>query len=182
MSPCPCSTGTAWGTGWPTASSRSAIRSRTSFPLRIDVKHDPFLDDRLRVANLPEEPQTLTVKNPASGAEKQVKIALFRKAGEVAGARRAVSEIVKWLNYVTDNRVADAGRGPVGIGQSGARQHLGPLRSRDQPAGDAAEGRDPGSGQCLDRHRPGRPERLASTPRSSPACGRSAAPMAPSRR
>src|SRR5499426_403596 len=76
-----------------------------SLPLRIDVKHDPFLDDRLRVANLPEEPQTLTVKNSVSGAEKQLKIALFRKAGEVAGARRAVSEIVKWLNHVTDNRV-----------------------------------------------------------------------------
>ncbi len=76
-----------------------------NLPLRIDVKHDPFLDDRLRVANLPEEPQALTVRNSASGAEKQLKLALFRKAGEVAGARRAVSEIVKWLNYVTDNRV-----------------------------------------------------------------------------
>jgi peptidoglycan/LPS O-acetylase OafA/YrhL len=32
-------------------------------------------------------------------------LALFRKAGEVAGARRAVSEIVKWLNHVTDNRM-----------------------------------------------------------------------------
>ena len=53
------------------------------------MKHDPFLDERLRVANLPEEPQTLTVRNPVSGAEKQLKIALFRKAGEVAGARRA---------------------------------------------------------------------------------------------
>jgi transketolase len=74
-------------------------------PLRIDVKHDPFRDDRLRVANLPEEPQTLTVRNAVSGAEKQLKIALFRKAGEVAGARRGISEMVKWLNYVTDNRV-----------------------------------------------------------------------------
>jgi transketolase len=74
-------------------------------PLRVDVKHDPFLDDRLRVANLPEEPQTLTVRNAISGAEKQLKIALFRKAGEVAGARRGISEIVKWLNYVTDNRM-----------------------------------------------------------------------------
>jgi transketolase len=74
-------------------------------PLRIDVKRDPFLDDRLRVANLPEAPQTLTVKNPVSGADKEVKIALFRKAGEVAGARRGVSEIIKWLNYVTGNRV-----------------------------------------------------------------------------
>jgi transketolase len=78
---------------------------RDDLPLRIDVKHDPFLDDRLRVANLPEEPQTLTVRNPVSGAEKQLKVALFRKAGEVAGARRGISEIVKWLNHVTDHRV-----------------------------------------------------------------------------
>ena len=28
---------------------------KDEFPLRIDVKTDPFLDDRLRVANLPEE-------------------------------------------------------------------------------------------------------------------------------
>jgi transketolase len=73
--------------------------------LRVDAKHDPFLDERLRVANLPEEPQTLTVRNPVSGAEKQLKIALFRKAGEVAGARRGISEMVKWINHVTDNRV-----------------------------------------------------------------------------
>lgn len=78
---------------------------KDEFPVRIDVKRDPFLDERLLVANLPEDPQTVTVKNAASGAEKQLKIALFRKAGEVAGARRAVSEIVKWLNYVTENRV-----------------------------------------------------------------------------
>jgi transketolase len=73
--------------------------------VRVDVKHDPFLDERLRVANLPDEPQTLTVRNPLSGQEKQLKVALFRKAGEVAGARRGISEIVKWLNYVTENRV-----------------------------------------------------------------------------
>ena len=72
--------------------------------VRIDVKRDPFLDERLRVANLPEETQTLTIKNSISGAEKQVKVALFRKYGEVAGARRGISEIVKWLNYVTENR------------------------------------------------------------------------------
>jgi transketolase len=78
---------------------------KDDLPMRADVKHDPFLDDRLRVANLPEEPQTLTVRNAISGVEKQLKIALFRKGGEVAGARRAVSEIVKWANYVTDNRL-----------------------------------------------------------------------------
>src|SRR6516164_2001301 len=77
---------------------------KDQFPVRIDVKHDPFLDERLRVANLPEELQTLKVKNAASGAEKEVKIALFRKYGETAGARRGISEVIKWLNYVTDNR------------------------------------------------------------------------------
>ena len=77
---------------------------KDNLKVRIDVKRDPFLDDRLRVANLPEEPQTLGVKNSVSGAEKQIKVALFRKYGEVAGARRAISEIIKWLNYVTGNR------------------------------------------------------------------------------
>jgi transketolase len=78
---------------------------RDDYPVRIDTGHDPFLDERLRVANLPAEPETVTVTNPVSGAEKQVNVALFRKAGEPAGARRAISEIVKWLNYVTGNRV-----------------------------------------------------------------------------
>ena len=73
-------------------------------PLRIAADRDPFLDDRLRVDNLPVEPQKVTVRNRVSGAEKQVDIALFRKPGEAAGARRAVSEIVKWMNYVTENR------------------------------------------------------------------------------
>jgi transketolase len=77
---------------------------KDEIPLRVEVKRDPFLDERLRVKNLPEELQTVTVKNAVSGAEKQVKVALFRKYGEVAGARRAVSEIVKWLNVVTGNR------------------------------------------------------------------------------
>ena len=72
--------------------------------VRIDVKHDPFLDDRLRVANLPREPQKLSVTNPISGKQKEVGIALFRKPGEATGARRAISEIIKWMNYVTDNR------------------------------------------------------------------------------
>ena len=73
-------------------------------PLRIDTKKDPFLDDRLRVANIPREPRKVHVKNRLSGAEKEVGITLFRKPGEVAGTRRAISEILKWMNYVTDNR------------------------------------------------------------------------------
>ena len=73
-------------------------------PTRVDTKHDPFLDDRLKVANLPVEPQTVTVKNPQTTEEKEVGIRLFREAGEVAGTRRGISEIIKWVNVVTDNR------------------------------------------------------------------------------
>jgi transketolase len=72
--------------------------------LGIDNTADPFLDDRLKVANLPTDAQKLKVKNRVSGAEKEVGIALFKKPGEAAGARRAISEIIKWMNYVTDNR------------------------------------------------------------------------------
>src|SRR6185295_9421264 len=74
-------------------------------PLRIDAGRDPFLDDRLRVKNLPEEPQDIALKNDLSGKEKKVKIALFKKPGEAAGARRAISELLKWMNYVTGNRM-----------------------------------------------------------------------------
>src|ERR1700746_2114232 len=49
---------------------------KDEFPVRIDVTRDPFLDERLRVANLPEETQSLKVKNSISSAEKEVKIAL----------------------------------------------------------------------------------------------------------
>jgi transketolase len=74
-------------------------------PLRMPVGSDPFQDERLRVAHLPVEPQTVTATHPVSGATKDVKVALFRKAGEVAGTRRGISEIFKWLNYVTGNRM-----------------------------------------------------------------------------
>jgi transketolase len=77
---------------------------RDDFPVRIDVTRDPFLDERLKVANLPVEPQKVRVKNTLSSAEKEVGITLFRKPGEAAGARRAISEIIKWMNYVTENR------------------------------------------------------------------------------
>ena len=77
---------------------------RDDVKLRISASSDPFLDDRLRVAALPEDPQKLSIRNAISGAEKQVSIALFKKPGEVAGARRAISEIIKWINYVTEGR------------------------------------------------------------------------------
>ncbi len=79
-------------------------QSTKEIPLRIDVSRDPFLDERLRVANLPDTPQTVSITN-RSGATKTVKITLAHPPGVAAGARRAISEIIKWLNYVTENRV-----------------------------------------------------------------------------
>jgi transketolase len=73
-------------------------------PIRIDRETDPFLDSRLSVPNLPLEPQTVTARNPVSGEEKEVSIKLFEEAGASRGSRRAISEIIKWMNYVTDNR------------------------------------------------------------------------------
>ena len=78
---------------------------RDVVPLRMPVSSDPFLDERLRVTSLPEQPQTVTVTNPISGATKDVQVTLFRRAGEIAGTRRCVSEIIKWLNVVTGNRM-----------------------------------------------------------------------------
>ncbi len=78
---------------------------RDDLPLRMQVTPDPFLDERLRVRNLPVEPQTVSVTNEVSGQKKDVQIALFRKPGEMAGTRRGISEIVKWLNVVTGNRM-----------------------------------------------------------------------------
>jgi transketolase len=77
---------------------------RDDVKLRISALSDPFLDHRLRVAALPEDPQKVSIRNAISGAEKQVSIALFKKPGEIAGARRAISEIIKWMNYVTEGR------------------------------------------------------------------------------
>ena len=37
-------------------------------------------------------------------SERKSSIALFRKPGEIAGTRRGISEIIKWMNYVTDSR------------------------------------------------------------------------------
>ncbi|HEY4133339.1 MAG TPA: hypothetical protein VGM50_22160 [Gemmatimonadaceae bacterium] len=76
-----------------------------STKVRVPVGVDPFLDDRLKVANLSQEPQKVTVKNATTGATKDVSIALYKKPGEVQGSRRAISEIIKWLNYVTENRM-----------------------------------------------------------------------------
>jgi len=72
--------------------------------LRIDVRRDPFQDERLKVENLPTDPLEVTLKNPHTGQEANNSIRLFLPPGEKRGTRRAISEIGKWLNYVTEGR------------------------------------------------------------------------------
>ena len=74
----------------------------------IETQLNPFLDERLKVVNLPEGTERVTVENPSSGERKNVDIALFKKTGEKVGPRKAISEIVKWLNFVTGNRFITA--------------------------------------------------------------------------
>jgi transketolase len=75
-----------------------------SMHLGIDVTTDPFLDERLLPANLPQAPVDVTVTNPHSGATVNRTIKLFTPAGQKWGTRRAISEVGAWLNYVTGGR------------------------------------------------------------------------------
>ena len=75
-----------------------------NLPLRVDRAANPFKDTRLSVKNLPVEAQNVKVTNPSSGEEKDLSIKLFEEPGNVRGTRRAISEIIKWMNYVTSNR------------------------------------------------------------------------------
>ncbi len=74
-------------------------------PLRLTTKEDPFLDERLRPQNAPRDPITVNVTNSITGEQKDVDIKLFEESGKPSGSRRAISEITKWVNYVTKNRL-----------------------------------------------------------------------------
>ena len=73
-------------------------------PTNIDETEDPFLDERLTPDGLPTEPVEFTATDPHSGDTKSGTINLFLPPGEKKGTRRAISEIGKWLNYVTGGR------------------------------------------------------------------------------
>ena len=77
---------------------------KEELPLKVQSEVDPFLDDRLRVENLPTEATTVTAENHITGEKKDLAVTLFEEPGAVKGTRRAISEIIKWANYVTDNR------------------------------------------------------------------------------
>tara|TARA_B100001971_G_C18257278_1_gene583259 strand:+ start:1119 stop:3668 length:2550 start_codon:yes stop_codon:yes gene_type:complete len=78
---------------------------RDDMPLRINRSTNPFKDDRIKVINLPREPMSVEVKDPRSGQLSEIDIKLFEEPGNVKGTRRAISEIFKWINYVTENRL-----------------------------------------------------------------------------
>ncbi|MBI20706.1 MAG: hypothetical protein CL780_00470 [Chloroflexi bacterium] len=72
--------------------------------LIADPNIDPFKDERLKVHNLPKEPQDLKIKTNGSKHDEQINIKLFEEPGNIKGTRRAISEIFKWMNYVTNNK------------------------------------------------------------------------------
>ena len=107
----------------------------SELPLRIDAGTDPFQDDRLRVSALPSVPTAVTVTHPTSGEQSEASVNLFKKPGEVAGTRRAISEVIKWMNYVTDNRfvtVAADLSGSINVESGSLTGHYDPVRN---PAG-----------------------------------------------
>ncbi|KAL6066529.1 putative Transketolase [Balamuthia mandrillaris] len=83
---------------------KSPFSSHLGIPSALEQR-SPFKDERLRVDNLPTEPVKVVIKHPTTGEEINSTISLFVKAGEKKGTRRAISEIGKWVNYVTDNRL-----------------------------------------------------------------------------
>ena len=103
--------------------------------LRIDPTANPFLDDRLKVENLPTDPYDVVVENAYSGENVKRRIALFLEPGLKKGPRRAISEIGAWLNYVTDGRfmtmAADLS-GSINIENANILGHYDPV---DNPYG-----------------------------------------------
>lgn len=73
--------------------------------ININTTHDPFQDSRLSPTNLPIDPVKVNISNSSTGQSREVDIKLFEKPGVKSGSRRAISESVKWINYVTENRL-----------------------------------------------------------------------------
>ena len=99
--------------------------------LRVDATRDPFQDDRLRVDALPVEPQTVSAR--LNGEATEVGIELFKEPGQVAGTRRAISEVVKWMNHVTDNRFITVSAdlsGSINVEKGSLTGHYDPLSNQ----------------------------------------------------
>lgn len=75
-----------------------------SMSVKFDTKKDPFLDERLTAEGLPTESPEVEATDPKTGERVTSTIDLFLPAGEKRGARRAISEVGRWMNYVTEGR------------------------------------------------------------------------------
>jgi hypothetical protein len=106
---------------------RNGEQVKDDLKLSIDVKSDPFLDERLRVANLPGDTQTVKVKNPASGSEKGNQDRALQESGRSGrgAARDFRSDQVVQLRDRRTRR--DDRGGPVRVGEHGAREPVRPL-------------------------------------------------------
>ena len=85
--------------------------------LRVDRNVDPFQDSRLQVKNLPMEPQSVTVRNPVTGAEKEVSIKLFEEPGQRRGQQAGYIRNFQVDELRYGEPVGDAGRRPVRLHQ-----------------------------------------------------------------
>jgi transketolase len=106
-----------------------------SLHVNIPTDSDPFLDERLQPENLPTEPVDVTMTNKYTGDVAERTIKLFLPPGAKGGARRAISEIGAWLNYVTDNRfftIAADLSGSINIEKANMFGHYDPVLN---PAG-----------------------------------------------
>ena len=117
---------------------------KDDFKLSIDVKQDPFLDERLRVANLPGDTQTVKVKNPSQrrGERNQDRVVPQGRRSGGRAPRDFGSDQVVQLRH--GRACGDDRSRPVRVGQHGAREPLRSLRSGEESRGHALEGGDPG--------------------------------------
>jgi len=102
-------------------------------PVDIDTTADPFLDERLTPAGLPTEPEKVTLTDPHSGEAVESTINLILPAGQKKGARRAISEVGRWLNYVTHGRfltIAADLSGSINVENSHFFGHYDPVHNR----------------------------------------------------
>ncbi|MEJ2204126.1 MAG: hypothetical protein P8170_08450 [Gemmatimonadota bacterium] len=104
-------------------------------PVHIDTTIDPYQDERLTPEGLPTEPAEVTVTDPRTGATTSSTINLFLPAGQKKGARRAISEVGRWMNYVTGGRfftIAADLSGSINVEKSHFFGHYDPV---DNPSG-----------------------------------------------
>ena len=152
-------------------------------PAAFTSKGDPFLDERLQVANLPLEPMEVTARNRLSGSEKESRHhPVPASPAKAAGARRAISEIIKWMNYVTDNRFitlsADLSES-INVEHGSLWGHYDPVTN---PLGTRVKAAIQEAGNVVFRDRAGQPERQRRSREILRCVGAQRAPMAPLRR